>query len=191
VLNNYLGKGTTMKKHYSIITLLVVILFVFSGVMTIAGTDGDSALIPEGKFRLNVGEDLAWSDNTLVAQMTLKINPTEQELGTRIQWRYLDKISYSSWSGQLNKGLEQKMIFIGQFAEGKSTGNKVPVLIYTFQHGIATVSDIQEAKGKTKLDEVLKITAKTGFYSLGTPVIIGDLAGNPIILSVESPTIIK
>ena len=59
--------------------------------------------------------------------------------------------------------------------------------MYTFQHGSASVSDLQEAPGKSSLDEVLRVTAKTGFYDLGTELILGELAGKPITLSVQPP----
>jgi len=149
-------------------------------------TDTDAALIPEGKFRLEVGEDLAWSDDTLLIPMTVRINPTAQELGTRIQFRYTDKVSSNSWDGTLNKKQEQKLLFAGQF-KSRSPARDVPVLMYTFQHGGASTSDVQEAPGKDDLDEVLRFTAKTGFYDLGKPLVIGELAGNPITLSVEPP----
>ncbi len=175
-----------MKQYRAWMTIPVVFVFVCLVALAIAGADGDSELIPEGKFRLEVGEDLAWLNDTLVIPMTLKINPTASELGTRIQFRYMDKLSHDSWDGGLHKNPEHNLLFVGQF-KGKSPARDIPVLMYTFQHGGAAISDFQEAPGKNDLDEVLRLTAKTGFYDLGKPLVIGELAVNPIILSVESP----
>ena len=174
-----------MKQYRAGVMIPVVFVFAYLVALAIAGADGDSELIPEGKYRLEVGKDLAWLNDTLVIPMTLKINPTADELGTRIQFRYMDKVSHSSWDGGLHKNPEHNLLFVGQF-KGSSPARDIPVLMYTFQHGGAATSDIQEAPGKKDLDEVLQLTAKTGFYDLGIPLVIGELAGNPIFLSVES-----
>ncbi len=175
-----------MRKYQAGVTILAVFIFVCFVALSIAGADGDSESIPVGKFRLDVGEDIAILDDTMVVRMVLKINPSAHELGTRIQFRYLDKLSHDGWAGGLHRKLEHNLLFVAQFKD-KSPSCDVPVLMYTFQHGGAGVSDLQEAPGKSGLDEVLRLTASSGFYDLETPLVIGELAGSPITLSVEPP----
>ena len=86
-----------MKQYQAWVAIPVVSVLVCLVALAVAGADGDSDVIPEGKFGLEVGEDLALSNDTLVIPMTLKVNPTASELGTRIQFRYMDKLSHDIW----------------------------------------------------------------------------------------------
>ena len=175
-----------MKRHGTSAVFLAVCVFACVAAVPAPQANGDAESIPVGKFRLEVGKDLASTDNTLVLRMALSISPSAHELGTRMTFRYMDKLSHDGWAGQLHTKLKHDLLFVAQFM-GKSSALDTPILMYTFQHGGASAAGLQEAPGKNGLDEIIRLTAESGIYDLGTPLIIGELAGKPITLSVGPP----
>ena len=174
-----------MKTHHIFLTVFLTGLVFISAVVLGVQTEPKLEQVPMGKFRLDVGKDLAKTADTTVLEMTVTINETAEELGTRLQFRYMDKLSVDTWSGGLSSKLRQKLLFVAQFKR-KTAFGKESVLMYTFEHGMSLFSDLQPARGK-KLEDVFRVTARSGVYDLDKPLVIGELMGNPITLSLEPP----
>ena len=144
--------------------------------------------VAEGKFRLEVGSDEMPSiKNTLVARLKVETGKSGKDLGTRLEYRYLDKSSVDSWAGGLKRKTgSQEILFVFQFnAVVDQTETKNPLFAYSIDQDTAIDSGMFSAPGMTKLEDVFKLTAKSGDYDIRQPLEIGTFGGKPVVLRVE------
>ena len=146
--------------------------------------------VADGKFRLEVGSDEMPSiKNTLVAKLKVETGKSAKDLGTRLEFRYLDKSSVNSWAGGLKrKAGSQEIFFVFQFSsvvDNRSTEH--PLFAYSIDQDTALSSGMFSAPGMTKLEDVFKLTATSGDYDIRQPLEIGTFGGKPVVLRVEPP----
>jgi hypothetical protein len=92
------------------------------------------------------------------------------------------------WSGGVAEPLHKELLFVAQWMSA-CPSHEMPLLVYTVEHGKAPLhKGISHAPGTQSLQDVFRLTAHSGAYSLETPLIVGELSGTPIILTVGSPT---
>jgi len=156
--------------------------------LPIAVVSGDSGSVPAGKFRLEVGRDIAASNDTVVIRMTVKVNASSHELPTHLQWYGMNQPGNNSWSGGPTEFLHKELLFVAQWMSA-CPSHEMPLLVYTVEHGKAPLHrGISRAPGTKSLQDVFRLTAHSGAYPLETPLVVGELNGTPIILTVGSST---
>ena len=142
--------------------------------------------VPEGSFRVEVGDDMIPIDNTMVLSIKISVGPSDEDLSTRLQYRYLGLISVDTWAGGLAQTGTHDVLFTFQF--GIAPGSGEPLVAYTTQQARNAVSSgVVPAAGKEKLDEVFRLTVHSGDYDLHKPLQIGTFGGEPVLLRVEPP----
>ena len=181
-----------MKTSASVIALLTAAVLAFPSVPCHAQSKAKQNSPPpleDGKFRVHVETDeFPAMDNTLVLRIKIETAPTDADIGTTLEYRYLNKTSVRSWAGGLQKTNAQEILFVFQFSTVIDNKTTTPVFAYSLNQGSAGQnSGIYTAKDKANLAEVVSFKIQSGDYDLRSPLEIGTLAGEPIVLRVEPP----